>query len=280
MSIRNNSSEIKDNDLGFSTKAIHGRMVDKFGNYNVKRVGFTAWHPYQSLVEMSWLRFSAFTLLYYICLNGLFALLFMFLCPNALSGEQHTDFWSNFSKAYFFCVQTSTTVGYGGVIPISFMANILSSILALIGLMTFALATGLFFARFSKPVAKIIYSENAIIAPYQGGQSLQVRIVNASKSQLMDLEAQISCSWIENIDGVERRRFQALQLERHKIFVFPLNWNFLQHNKICNLICFVCFYHPKSSFKSSVMPFWSFVPFSNASISVFIFAEGLKFLYS
>ena len=45
------------------------------------------------------------------------------------------------------------------------------------------------------------------------------------KSQLMDLEAQISCSWIENIDGVERRRFQALQLERHKIFVFPLNWN-------------------------------------------------------
>ena len=225
MNLENNEQNLKDNDLGFSTKPTHGRMVDKSGVYNVKRIGITSWHPYQTLVETSWLKFSAITLLYYICLNGIFALLILCLGQNALSGEHHTDFLGNFNKAFFFCVQTSTTVGYGGVIPITLMSNIVSSILALIGLLTFALATGLFFARFSKPVAKIIYSEKALIAPYQGGDSLQVRIVNASKSQLMDLEAQISCSWIEEINGIERRRFQALLLERHKIFVFPLNWN-------------------------------------------------------
>ncbi len=222
---KNQENNLKDNDLGFGTKASHGRLVNKDGTYRVTRTGFTAWHPYQTLVEMSWTKFSLVTLVYYVLLNALFAVLFTFLCPTALSGEHFDSFWPNFSKAYFFSIQTSTTVGYGGVVPLSFLANVLASALALIGLMTFALATGLLFARFSKPVAMILYSKNVLIAPYQDGTSLQIRIVNARKSQLMDLEAQISLSWIENVDGIERRRFQTLHLERHKIFAFPLNWN-------------------------------------------------------
>jgi inward rectifier potassium channel len=96
---------------------------------------------------------------------------------------------------------------------------------ALVGLMSFALATGLFFARFSRPTAKVRFSKNALIAPYNGGKGFMFRIVNGRKSQLIDLFIQATFSWIEtNEKGVQNRRYQRLDLEREKVFLFPLNW--------------------------------------------------------
>ena len=87
-----------------------------------------------------------------------------------------------FANAFFFSVHTLTTVGYGNVYPEGAWANTISSLEAATGLMVFAIATGLLYGRFSRPSARIIYSKNAIIAPYQDGTSLQFRITNARRN--------------------------------------------------------------------------------------------------
>ena len=90
--------------------------------------------------------------------------------------------------------------------------------------MSFALATGLFFARFSKPEAQIIYSKNALITPFKKGTAFQFRIANLRNNKIINLEAKVNMTWVEEIDGLKRRRFSSLNLERDKIFLFPLNW--------------------------------------------------------
>ncbi len=218
----------KNNDLGFGDKATSKRvrLLNADGSFRLIRRGERAWHPYQAVVQMSWRRFFAFILAYYIVVNAIFALIFVSLGENALSGEHHPEFWFNFEKAFFFSVQTSTTVGYGGAVPSSLLANIVSSFDALIGLMAFALATGLFFARFSKPSAMVAFSKNAIVAPYRNGlNSLQIRIANRRSSQLTDMTAQVSMSWVESANGHRQRRFLSLPLERDSVYMFPTNWN-------------------------------------------------------
>ena len=92
------------------------------------------------------------------------------------------------------------------------------------GLIAFALATGLFFARFSKPKAQILFSEKAIIAPYQGGTGFEFRIANLRNNRLIDLKATVIMSWLEDVDGNMKRKFTPLPLERDKVTLFPLNW--------------------------------------------------------
>ncbi len=216
----------KNNDLGFGDKvtSTHVRMLNPDGSFRLARRGRKSWHPYQAVVEMSWRRFFGLILLYYFVVNALFALFFVALGPGALSGEYHPDFWFNFEKAFFFSVQTSTTVGYGSVVPVGTFANIIASFGALIGLMTFALATGIFFARFSKPNAMIEFSQQAIVAPYRNINAFQLRIANRRNSQLIDMTAQITMSWVEDAGGLKQRRFQTLELERNSVAMFPTNW--------------------------------------------------------
>ena len=133
-------------------------------------------------------------------------------------------FFENFGTCFFFSVQTFTTVGYGALSPTTVWADLLSSLVALVGLMSFALATGLFFSRFSKPKAQLLYSDIAIIAPYQDIKSFQFRIANTRNNNIIDVEAKIAMTWIENLEGQRKRRFTSLLLERDKIALLPLNW--------------------------------------------------------
>jgi inward rectifier potassium channel len=130
-----------------------------------------------------------------------------------------------FSQAFFFSVQTFATIGYGQIGPNGFAANSLVTIEALVGLMFQALATGLLFARFSRPTASILFSQQAIIAPYGGGQSLQFRIANRRKNEIIQLEAQVLLSAMETDGrGGLVRRYRLLPLERNKVTFFPLSW--------------------------------------------------------
>ncbi len=90
--------------------------------------------------------------------------------------------------------------------------------------MSFALFTGLFFARFSRPVASIEFSTNALIAPYRGMTGFMFRVVNLRRNNLMDLEVNVVLTWLEDKNGVAARQFRRLDLERYKIAMFPLNW--------------------------------------------------------
>lgn len=221
--IKNKKTEF--NDLGFGTKIQNAksRFINKDGSLNVHRVGISEWTPYQSLVEMSWTSFFSLSILSYVLINVFFALIFMTLgVEEELTGIIKKDFFSKFAHAFFFSVQTFTTVGYGTISPNGFLANMVASVDALFGLLSLALITGIFFARFSKPKAQILFSEKAVICDFKDGlKGFMFRIANKRNNKIIDLEVFVTMTWIE---GSAERKFRQLKLERNKLLLFPLNW--------------------------------------------------------
>lgn len=221
-----NNRKPDDNDLGFGTKITSAgtRLVNKDGSFNIERNGAQSWAPYLWLVEMSWPKFFLVVGAFYFLVNALFALGFVLIGVDTLAGIDKQGFLADFGIGFFFSVQTFTTVGYGALNPDNFAADLLSAIVALVGLMSFALATGLFFSRFSKPKAQILYSQISLIAPYQDITSFQFRIANTRNNNIIDVEAKVAMTWIEQDNGQRKRRFTSLELEREKIALLPLNW--------------------------------------------------------
>lgn len=125
---------------------------------------------------------------------------------------------------HFFSAQSLTTVGYGRVAPVGIPQSLVAAIESMVGLLGFALATGLLYGRFSKATAKIIHSKNILISPYQDGIGLMFRIANIRETQLVEVEVQVTISKIMTENDKEIRRFYPLELERSKISMFPLSW--------------------------------------------------------
>ena len=123
-----------------------------------------------------------------------------------------------------FLQRALTTVGYGRVAPVGIPASAIAAVESLVGLLGFALATGLLYGRFSRPRAKIVHSKNMIMAPYKEGVGLMFRIANGRKTQLIDVEVLVTLSRIEIEGGKEIRRFYPLELERSRIAMFPMAW--------------------------------------------------------
>jgi inward rectifier potassium channel len=216
-----------DNDLGLGSQLISPyKMIDKNGNFRVKRKGEFYIHPYQWLLEMSWFRFHLVIFGFYTFVNLIFASIYYLIGVEGLSGEHYPDFFNEFAKCFFFSVQTLTTVGYGAVAPICLISNIAAATEALIGLLIFALVTGLYYAKFTRPNAKILFSNSINISPYKDGlNAAMFRIANQRSTELIEVEVQMTFSWVEeNETGVQLRRFFPLDLERSKIMLFPLNW--------------------------------------------------------
>jgi inward rectifier potassium channel len=250
----------QENDLGLGTKITENniRLISKQGNYRITRKGDNSWtHPYQALVEMPWSHFLLCTVLFYACINFIFAMLYMAIGTHGLSGEVYPDFWQNFEKAYFFSAQTFTTVGYGAVAPVCISANGLAAMEALVGLMVFALATGLFYARFSRPSIKIGYSEKILITPYKGITALMFRIVNQQHTQVIEVEVQVTMSYLEVINGTKQRLYKTLSLERNRVSLFPMNWTIV---------------HPID--EDSPMSGWSKEALKEKSIEIIIFIKA------
>lgn len=203
------------------------RLINADGTFNVVRRGHALFVPYQHLVEMSWPRFFVLALLTYLACNAIFALGFFLLGPEALTGiDPGMSSVDRFLQCFYFSVQTFTTVGYGTLAPVGVAANWLTVVLALFGWFALALVTGLFFARFSRPSRMVAFSERALIAPYKDGlQSLQFRIVNKRDSNLININARLVLTWLDQRPerGLERH-FAPLELERDYVPLFPLNW--------------------------------------------------------
>ena len=141
-----------------------------------------------------------------------------------MQGADGVSEMDRFLNDFFFSTHTLTTVGYGNMVPASLMTNILASLEAIAGLMAVALGTGLLFGRFSRPSAKIGFSEHILMAPYQDQSSLQFRIVNLRPNILMELEANLVLMTVEGPPGKLKRRFEPLKLERDKIYFLALTW--------------------------------------------------------
>jgi inward rectifier potassium channel len=220
-----------DSNTGFSSIAnsIGGRFFDKDGSANVKKVGvpfFERISWFHALLEMKSWKFLLFVLGFYGFINLVFACLYFWIGVEHLHGiSNSSDALSKFGEAFFFSTQTFTTVGYGRISPVGFLASLVASVEALIGLLSFALATGLFFGRFSKPIAHLKFSHNAIIAPYQDGKALMFRIAPYKNTNYIDVEAKITLGVnVEDEDGKMVNKFYILDLEMNKINTLTLSW--------------------------------------------------------
>jgi inward rectifier potassium channel len=202
------------------------RVINPDGSFNVGRHGVT-WrdsNPYLHLVSTSWPRFFCWILSAYVVTNCVFALIYYLLGPDALAGGFYLASTDHFLKCFFFSSQTLTTVGFGAISPASPGANIVAALEALFGLLGFAVGTGLMFGRVARPSARIGFSEHALIAPYQEGLSLQLRVVNRRKNTLIEPSATVMMMTVDRSDGQSRREFTLLNLERQSIMIFALTW--------------------------------------------------------
>jgi len=219
-----------EDDLGFGTQPVvkSQPVINKDGSINVKRTGlpfFSTSNNYHALITMSWSKFWAIVLSGYLTANLFFAFIYVSLGTDSLDGKSGTTYFDHFMDAFFFSAQTISTVGYGHISPIGMAANSVAAFESMMGLLAFALATGLLYGRFSRPSAKILYSDNVLVAPYRNnGRGLMFRLANLRRNILIDLEMEVVFGYNEEVNGKVIRKFFQLELERKYVSILTLNW--------------------------------------------------------
>jgi inward rectifier potassium channel len=222
------SLEQQNRDLGFGSvlsRQRQLRLLNRDGSFNVFRQQPKWWRrlaSYHFLLNMTWPRFFAVVFASFVAINTVFATAYYLCGPGAVQGDVGVPY--AFLRCFFFSVDTFATIGYGNLSPSGVVAHVLVSIESLFGLMTFAIATGLVFAKFARPVANIIYSKHAIIAPYRGIMGFEFRIINGSHNQLIDVEARVVLTRFEDNAGSPQRKYYQLALERDRVSFFPAAW--------------------------------------------------------
>lgn len=217
-------------DLGLGRRLVDEsgpRLLNPDGSFNVERHSgsfFHSLHLYHSLLTISWPRFLLLVAGFYFLVNLSFAAGYVLCGPGALAGSAATRPAGRLLEAFFFSVQTLSTIGYGGLAPGTTAANVLVTLEAITGLLIVALAAGLFFARFSRPRAKILFSDKAVIAPYHGATAFEFRIANQRHSQLSNIEATVVMTRRTTRGGKPARSFHPLKLGRDRIMFMPLHW--------------------------------------------------------
>lgn len=223
-------------ELGFgTTDARQRRLINPDGTYNYARKGLSVsqqFNVFHFLITATWLRLMFVIILWYTLVNAIFVAVYYMVGIHELTGMSYESPMDEFWEVYFFSAQTLTTVGYGRVNPMGFGASAVASLEALVGLMSFAIITGILYARFSKAPSILIFSKKAVVAPFtwQGQEitGLMLRIANLYNSSLMNMHAQVSVSLLDfdslDATGQPIRRFLALGLERDMITFFPSSW--------------------------------------------------------
>jgi inward rectifier potassium channel len=181
---------------------------------------------YHFLMKSAWWKLLGAFGVIYIGVNALFALAYSLGGPgtvlNARPGSFADDFW--------FSVQTFATIGYGNLSPGTTYAQLLVTIESFGGMLAVALGTGILFAKFSRPMARVAFSKNAIVAVRNGQPCLMCRIANQRGNALLDasLQAHVLMDEISN-EGHRMRRVHALELERSGMPMFVLAWTLIHH---------------------------------------------------
>ncbi|RZL46140.1 MAG: ion transporter [Pedobacter sp.] len=218
-----------EDDLGFGNRPMgkNQRMMNADGTSNVKRIGlpiFSSDDTYNWLITMSWRKFMFIILIAYLAINILFACIYVAIGIENLNGAPGVTTRDHFFDAFFFSAQTISTVGYGHISPVGFITSCIAAFESMLGLLAFALATGLLYGRFSRPNAKILYSKNMVVAPYKDITGLMFRLANGRNNQLIEISVNMVFTINEVVDGKKTRRFFPLELERDKIGLLSLSW--------------------------------------------------------
>ncbi len=225
---RTKFKDIINTGFGANTNAEGGRLVNPDGSNNLKKTGMPLYERisiYHTLLRMSRFKFMIAILFFYTSINLFFAFIYFAIGVNHLSGiDINHPIWMRFVEAFFFSSQTLTTVGYGHVAPSGLLTNFVASTESLLGILAFAVVTGLIYGRFSRPKAYLLFSKNMLIAPYRGSKALMIRLATYKNNHLTDAEAQLTVAMHVMEDGKKITRFYQLPLEISRVTSLALSW--------------------------------------------------------
>lgn len=220
-------NEYTDSGFGTNPEDQPERLVNKDGSLNVVRTGlgfFDHLSFFHELIRMRWWKFNVLVILSYAAINLFFGTIYWMLGVGALGLVDKGDRMEDFLQAFYFSAQTFSTVGYGRLNPVDHTSSIIAVIEMLIGMMYLALAAGLLYGRFSRPVSRIIFSKNTLMAPYLGGKGLMFRMSNAKNNLIIDVQVQWLLTMKIEENGKKVRKFYQLELERTHINMLALTW--------------------------------------------------------
>ncbi len=175
---------------------------------------------YHYLLTITWKQFFSLTICTYLIINILFALAYL-MQRNGIENARP----GSFIDAFSFSVQTMATIGYGAMYPRSIYTHVLVAIEVFLGLLGVAMATGLMFARFSKPTARVLFSQVAVISSFNGIPTLMFRSANQRNNLIV--EAQVQAHFLRpetSSEGHQLRRLYKLDLVRSQTPIFALSW--------------------------------------------------------
>jgi inward rectifier potassium channel len=219
----------RDLATGFGSKSSDnsGRYYKKDGSVNIIRKGvpfFDQFSWFHTWLSMSRWKFWLSLIIAYILLNIFFALIYYAIGLEHLTGLERGTHVRNFAEAFFFSAQTFTTVGYGRVSPVGFLASTVATLEAFLGLLGFALASGLFYGRFAKPRPHLYFSGIALLSPYKDGKALMFRTVPFKNNHLTDAEVKLTLGIRSFENGEWKNDFFPLKVEFSKINSLVMNW--------------------------------------------------------
>ena len=213
--------------LGTNTALSGGRFFAKDGKANIEVRGLHFWQRlnlYHTMLSMKRWKFLVSIMVFFIGINLIFAGIYLLIGLDHLSGMVANTYGEKFGEAFFFSAQTFTTVGYGRINPVGFLASFVASFEALTGLMSFALVTGLLYGRFARPRSFIRYSQNALFAPFKDGVALMFRMAPYTKNYLVNVEVKVTIAMKVLEDGVIKNKFFNMPLDIAKASTMTANW--------------------------------------------------------
>lgn len=182
-----------------------------------RRVG--AQDLYYSLLAAGWWQLTAVAAGAYLVLNALFGLAFF------LTGGVENARPGSFGDAFFFSVQTLATIGYGHMYPRGVGAEVLVTLESLVGIAFAAVITGIVFAKFARPRARIMFSRNVVIAMRDGVPALMLRVANERRNHVVEAQARLALMRNEvTKEGEPIRKVLDLPLVRSQQPSFILTW--------------------------------------------------------
>lgn len=219
-----------DPGLGSSYNQEVKRMVNQDGSYNIVRHGALRGlkDTYKYLIELKWWQFLFFSILYYVTINAVFAVMYLIAGPENISGMDREI--PDLLEMFFFSVQTFTSVGYGYMAPTGIATNLIVTLESFAGLMSIALMTGLLYGRFSRPKSKLAFSKNILITPYKEKEALMFKVVNKRDDILLNASVKMILI-MDRGAGSEQfnKLYYQLDLELNRINFFPLTWTIVHH---------------------------------------------------
>jgi inward rectifier potassium channel len=177
---------------------------------------------------MSWRKLFACVTSVYLTINLVFGTAYYLEGEHALRGLQAATPFDHWVECFFFSVQTLATIGYGGISPNSIYAHLLVTVEALVGLIGLALITGIVFSRFSRPTARVRFSDQALITRIDGIPSLVFRMANTRLNQIVEAQVRVALARSEmTCEGLVFREFYDLSLERERSPLFAMTWTII-----------------------------------------------------